>query len=216
MTRSKDHTPIGMIGATPNVLVVMASLRVRNIKEFVEYVKVNPGRLNYGSAGQGSLTHLTMELFKQQINSFRVHIPYRGVALAFTDLIGGQTQAMFPGLVAAVPHLKSSRVRALAVTGTKRHPQYNDIPTLDESGFKGFDAQQWYGVVAPAGMPAPIVKQRNETLATVLKSPDLREKLSIEAIEPIIMTPDEFDAFIKADIVRWTAIAKASNINLNS
>lgn len=212
----KDHTPVGMIGATPNVLVVNASLPVRNLKEFVEYVKSNPGRLSYGSAGQGSLTHLTMELFKQQINSFMVHIPYRGVALAFTDLIGGQTQAMFPGLAAAVPHMKSGRVRALAVTGLKRHPQYKDIPTLDESGFKGFDAQQWYGVVGPAGMPAPIVKQLNDTLGTVLKSPDLREKLSIEAIEPITMTPDEFGAFIKAEVTRWTAIAKARNIQLDN
>jgi len=196
--------------------VVNASLPVRNVKEFVEYVKANPGRLSYGSAGQGSLTHLTMELFKQQINSFMVHIPYRGVALAFTDLIGGQTQAMFPGLAAAVPHMKSGRVRALAVTGVKRHPQYKDIPTLEESGFKGFDAQQWYGVVGPAGMPAPIVKQLNDTLGTVLKSPDLREKLSIEAIEPITMTPDELGAFIKAEIVRWTAIAKARNIQLDN
>jgi tripartite-type tricarboxylate transporter receptor subunit TctC len=197
-------------------LVVNASLPVRNIKEFVEYVKANPGRLSYGSAGQGSLTHLTMELFKQQLNSFMVHIPYRGVALAFTDLIGGQTQAMFPGLAAAVPHMKSGRVRALAVTGPKRHSQYKDIPTLDESGFKGFDAQQWYGVVGPAGMPAPIVKHLNETLATVLKSPDLREKLSVEAIEPITMTPDEFGVFIKAEIVRWSAIAKARNIQLDN
>jgi tripartite-type tricarboxylate transporter receptor subunit TctC len=157
-----------------------------------------------------------MELFKQQINSFMVHIPYRGVALAFNDLIGGQTQAMFPGLAAAVPHMKSGRVRALAVTGAKRHPQYKDIPTLDESGFKGFDAQQWYGVVGPAGMPAPIVKQLNDTLATVLKSPDLREKLSIEAIEPITMTPDEFGAFIKAEIGRWSGIAKARNIQLDN
>ncbi|WP_395668158.1 Bug family tripartite tricarboxylate transporter substrate binding protein [Rhodoferax sp.] len=212
----KDFTAIGMIGATPNVLVVNASLPVRNLKEFVDYVKRNPARLSYGSAGQGSLTHLTMELFKQQIDSFMVHIPYRGVAPAFTDLIGGQTQAMFPGLAAAVPHIKSGRVRPLAVTGLARHPQYRDIPTLDESGFKGFDAQQWYGVVGPAGMPAPIVRQLNETLATVLKSPDLREKLSIEAIEPMTMAPEQFAAFIKAEIVRWTALAKARNIELES
>jgi tripartite-type tricarboxylate transporter receptor subunit TctC len=212
----KDHTPIGMIGATPNVLVVNASLPVRNLQEFVAYVKANPGRLSYGSAGQGSLTHLTMELFKQQINSFMVHIPYRGVALAFTDLMGGQTQAMFPGLAAAVPHMKSGRVRALAVTGPKRHPQYKDIPTLDESGFKGFDAQQWYGVVGPAGMPSPIVKQLNDTLATVLKSPDLRDKLSVEAIEPVTMSPEEFGTFIKAEIGRWSAIAKARNIQLDN
>ena len=212
----KDYTAIGMIGATPNVLVVNAALPVKTLKEFVEYVKKNPGRLSYGSAGQGSLTHLTMELFKQQIDSFLVHIPYRGIAPAFTDLIGGQTQAMFPGLAAAVPHIKSGRVRPLAVTGLQRHPQYKDIPTLDESGFKGFDAQQWYGVVGPAGMPAPIVKQLNETLATVLKSPELREKLSVEAIEPITMTPEQFAAFIKSEIVRWTALAKARNIELES
>jgi tripartite-type tricarboxylate transporter receptor subunit TctC len=117
----KDYTAIGMIGATPNVLVVNAALPVKTLKEFVEYVKKNPGRLSYGSAGQGSLTHLTMELFKQQIDSFMVHIPYRGIAPAFTDLIGGQTQAMFPGLAAAVPHIKSGRVRPLAVTGLQRH-----------------------------------------------------------------------------------------------
>ncbi len=212
----KDFTAIGMIGATPNVLVVNSALPVTTVKEFVEYLRKNPGKLSYGSAGQGSLTHLTMELFKQQVNSFMVHIPYRGIAPAFTDLMGGQTQAMFPGLAAAVPHIRSGRVRPLAVTGLKRHPQFKDLPTLDESGFKGFDAQQWYGVVGPAGMPAPIVKQLNESLATVLRAPDLREKLSVEAIEPIVMSPDEFAAFIKSDIARWTKLAKDRKIELDS
>ena len=212
----KDFTPIGMIGGTPNVLVVNAALPVKNIKEFIEYIKKNPGKQSYGSAGAGSLTHLTMELFKQQVNSFMVHIPYRGIAPAFTDLIGGQTQAMFPGLAAAVPHIRSGRVRPLAVTGLQRHPQFKDVPTLDESGFKGFDAQQWYGVVGPAGMPAPIVKQLNETLATVLRAPDLREKLSVEAVEPIVMTPEKFAEFIKADIARWTQLARARGIQLDS
>ena len=212
----KDFTAIGMIGATPNVLVVNAALPVKTVQEFVDYVKKNPGRVSYGSAGQGSLTHLTMELFKQQINSFMVHIPYRGVAPAFTDLIGGQTQAMFPGLAAAVPHIRSGRVRPLAVTGLVRHPQYKDLPTLDESGFKGFDAQQWYGVVGPAGMPAAIVKQLNESLAVILKAPDLREKLSVEAIEPIVMSPEQFAAFIKTDIARWSKLAKERKIELDS
>jgi tripartite-type tricarboxylate transporter receptor subunit TctC len=212
----KDFTAIGMIGATPNVLVVNSALPVTSVKEFVEYLRKNPGKLSYGSAGQGSLTHLTMELFKQQVNSFMVHIPYRGIAPAFTDLMGGQTQAMFPGLAAAVPHIRSGRVRPLAVTGLKRHPQFKDVPTLDESGFKGFDAQQWYGVVGPAGMPAPIVKQLNESLATVLRAPDLREKLSVEAIEPMVMAPDEFAAFIKSDIARWTKLAKERKIELDS
>jgi tripartite-type tricarboxylate transporter receptor subunit TctC len=212
----KDFTPIGMIGGTPNVLVVNAALPVNNIKEFIEYIKKNPGKLSYGSAGAGSLTHLTMELFKQQLNTFMVHIPYRGIAPAFTDLIGGQTQAMFPGLAAAVPHIRSGRVRPLAVTGLQRHPQFKDLPTLDESGFKGFDAQQWYGVVGPAGIPAPIVKQLNETLATVLRAPDLREKLSVEAIEPLVMTPEQFAEFIRTDIARWTKLARARGIQLDS
>jgi tripartite-type tricarboxylate transporter receptor subunit TctC len=212
----KDFTAIGMIGATPNVLVVNAALPVRTVAEFVAYVKKNPGKVSYGSAGQGSLTHLTMELFKQQINSFMVHIPYRGIAPAFTDLMGGQTQAMFPGLAAAVPHIRSGRVRPLAVTGLMRHPQFKDLPTLDESGFKGFDAQQWYGVVGPAGIPAPVVKQLNETLAEVLRAPDLREKLSVEAIEPMVMSPEQFAAFIKTDIARWTKLARERKIELES
>jgi tripartite-type tricarboxylate transporter receptor subunit TctC len=157
-----------------------------------------------------------MELFKQQIDSFVVHIPYRGVAPAFNDLIGGQTQAMFPGLAAAMPHIRSGRVRPLAVTGMQRHPLLKDVPTLDESGFKGFDAQQWYGVVGPAGMPAPIVKLLNETLATVLREPDMRGKLSIEAIEPTVMTPEKFGEFIRYDIARWTKLAKERGIQLDS
>ena len=212
----KDFTAIGMIGGTPNVLVVNAALPVKTVQEFVAYLKKNPGKISYGSAGQGSLTHLTMELFKQQIDSFMVHIPYRGVAPAFTDLIGGQTQAMFPGLAAAVPHIRSGRVRPLAVTGLVRHRQFKDLPTLEESGFKGFDAQQWYGVVGPAGMPPAIVKQLNESLATVLRAPDMREKLSVEAIEPMVMSPEEFAAFIKTDIARWTRLAKDRKIELDS
>ena len=211
---ARDFTAIGMIGTTPNVLVVNSALPVTTVKEFIAYLKQNPGRVSYGSAGQGSLTHLTMELFKQQVNSFMVHIPYRGIAPAFTDLMGGQTQAMFPGLAAAVPHIRSGRVRPLAVTGLKRHPQFKDVPTLDESGFKGFDAQQWYGVVGPAGMPAPIVKQLNESLAVVLRAPDLRDKLAVEAIEPVVMLPAQFAAFIKTDIARWTQLAKDRKIEL--
>ena len=212
----KDFTLIGMIGGTPNVLVVNAALPARNLKEFIEYVRKNPGRVSYGSAGQGSLTHLTMELFKQQIGSFMVHIPYRGIAPAFNDLLGGQTQAMFPGLAAAAPHIRSGQVRPLAVTGSQRHPQFPDVPTLDESGYKGFDALQWYGVVGPAGIPAPIVKQLNDTLATVLKAPDLRERLSVEAVEPMVMTPEQFGAFVRADIARWTQLARARDIHLDS
>jgi len=211
----KDFTPIGMIGGTPNVLVVNSALPAKTLAEFIDYAKKNPGRLSYGSAGQGSLTHLTMELFKQQIGAFMLHIPYRGIAPAFTDLLGGQTQAMFPGLAAALPHLRSGRVRALAVTGKVRSDQLKDVPTLEESGFKGFDAIQWYGSVGPAGMSADVVRHLNETQVAVLKDPDLRERLSVEAVEPMPMTPAQFGQYIRADIERWTALAKAKNIHLD-
>ena len=211
----KDFTPIGMIGGTPNVLVVNASVPVKTLAEFIDYAKKNPGKLTYGSAGQGSLTHLTMELFKQEIGAYMLHIPYRGIAPAFTDLIGGQTQAMFPGLAAALPHLRSGRVRALAVTGHARSAQLKDIPTLEESGFKGFDAMQWYGSVGPAGIADDVVRRLNETQVAVLRDPELREKLSVEAVEPLPMTPEQFGQFIRADIQRWTALAKAKNIRLD-
>jgi tripartite-type tricarboxylate transporter receptor subunit TctC len=157
-----------------------------------------------------------MELFKQQIDAFIVHVPYRGIAPAFTDLIGGQTQAMFPGLAAAAPHIRSGRVRPLAVTGAARHPQFKDVPTLDELGFKGFDAMQWYGVVGPANLPAAIVRQLNESLNQVLKAADLRDKLAVEAVEPLPMTPEQFGQHIRADIARWTQLARERNINLDN
>ena len=212
----RDFTPVGMIGGTPNVLVVNADLPVHSVQQFVDYLRAHPGKLSYGSAGAGSLTHLTMELFKQQIHSYMVHIPYRGIAPAFNDLIGGQTQAMFPGLAAALPHIRSGRVRALAVTGLKRHPQLKDMPTLDELGYKGFDAMQWYGVVGPAGIPQAVVKQLNDTLNSVLTAPDLREKLSVEAIEPMPMSAEAFGQFMRADIARWTQLARERNIHLDS
>ena len=212
----KDFTPVGMIGSTPNVLVVNSQLPAATIGQFTAYLRKNPGKISYGSAGQGSLTHLTMELYKQAIDVFMVHLPYRGIAPAFTDLLGAQTQAMFPGLAAALPHIRSGRVRPLAVTGTARHPLLKDVPTMIEAGFKGFDAVQWYGVVAPAGLPAPVLKTLNDSLNSVLTAPDLRERLSAEAVEPQPATPEAFAAFIRADIARWTVLAKARKIDLDS
>ena len=212
----KDFTPVGMIGVTPNVLVVNAALPPQTLVEFVDYLRKNPGSISYGSAGQGSLTHLTMELFKQARGVFAVHIPYRGIAPAFTDLLGGQTQAMFPGLAAALPHIRSGRVRPLAVTGNARHPLLKDTPTLIEAGFKGFDALQWYGVVGPAGLPGPVLKTLNETLNAVLAAPDLRDRLAAEAIEPTPMTPEAFARFIREDIERWTLLARERKIDLDS
>jgi tripartite-type tricarboxylate transporter receptor subunit TctC len=212
----KDFTMVGMIGSTPNVLVVHSSLPVNNVKEFAAYLKANPAKVSYGSAGQGSLTHLSMEIFKQAAGSFMVHLPYRGIAPAFSDLLGGQTQAMFPGLAAGLPHIRSGRVRALAVTGAARHPLLPDVPTMIESGFTGFDAVQWYGVVGPAGIPAAVLKTLNDSLNSVLSSPDMREKLAAEALDPTPMSPEDFGKFVRADIARWTAIARERKIDLDA
>jgi len=210
----KDFTPIGMIGATPNVLVVDANLPVKNFKEFVAWLNANKGKVSYGSAGPGSLTHLTMELLKLQLHVPMVHIPYRGIAPAITDVIGGQTQAMFPGLAAALPHIRSGRLRPLGVTGRHRAEQLKDIPTLEELGLKNFDAMQWYGVVGPANMPREVVSRLNISLAQVLSAADLREKLSGEAIEPQAMSPEAFGKYIQADVARWTALVKAQNLQI--
>jgi tripartite-type tricarboxylate transporter receptor subunit TctC len=212
----KDFTPIGMIGGTPNVLVVGAGVPARNLAEFVDYVRKNSGKVSYGSAGQGSLTHLTMELFIHQMDLAMVHVPYRGIAPAFTDLLGGTTQAMFPGLAAAMPHIRSGRAIPLAVTGALRHPLLKDVPTLEEGGLKGLDAMQWYGVVGPAGLPPTVVALLNEKLNAVLAVPDLRERLSAEAVEPMPMTPEQFGAFIKSDIARWSKLAKERHIDLEN
>jgi tripartite-type tricarboxylate transporter receptor subunit TctC len=210
----KDFTPIGMIGATPNVMIVNSQVPVKNMREFIDYARKNPGKLSYGTAGQGSLTHMTMELFKQETGLFILHVPYRGIAPAFNDLLGGQTQTMFPGLAAALQYIQSGKVRALAVTGPKRSPVLKDVPTMEELGFKGFDAMQWYGTVGPLGIPADVVKRLNETQVATLKLPEMREKLAIEAVEPMPMSPEQFSQFIKNEIKRWTALAKARNIQL--
>ena len=212
----KDFTPIGMIGATPNVLCINAALPIQDLRGFLDHVRKNPGRVSYGSSGAGSLTHLTAELFKMQTGAFMLHIPYRGIAPATNDLIAGQTQAMFPGLAAALPHIRSGRIRALAVTGNRRHSQLKDVPTMEEAGLKGFDAQQWYGIVGPAQMPAPVVRQLNEALGKVLAQPDFKDRLSAEAVELIPMSAEAFAAYMKADIERWTALAKERGITLDS
>jgi tripartite-type tricarboxylate transporter receptor subunit TctC len=211
----RDFTPVGMIGASPNVLVVHASVPARNVQEFADYARRNPAKLSYASAGAGSLTHLTMELFKQDTGAFLVHIPYRGAAPAMNDLLGGQTQAMFPSVATALPHVRAGRIRALAVTGSRRSAQLKDVPTFQELGFKGFDAVQWYGTLGPAGLPAAVVKRLHETQLEVLSAPELSEKLTSEAVEPWIMGPEPFGRYIRTEYERWTALAKARGIHLD-
>lgn len=210
----KDFTPIAMVGGTPNVLVVHPKVPAKDLKTFIDYAKDNPGKLSYGSAGQGSLTHLAMEQLKVAAGFDAVHAAYRGIGPAITDLLGAQTQMMMPGLAAGLPHIKADKMRPIAVTGLKRHPLLPDVPTFEELGFRGFDGVQWYGIVAPAGVPADITRQLNTEINKALTDPKLRERLSGEALEPMPMQPDEFGRFIEADIARWSALAKERNIRL--
>src|SRR6185295_12513859 len=198
----KDFTPIAMVGGTPNVLVVPPSLPVKTLPEFIAYAKANKGKLSYGSSGPGTLTHLAMEQLKVATDIDVQHVAYLGIGPAITDILGGQTPALFPGLAAALPHIKAGKMRALAVTGTKRHPLLPDVPTFEELGYKGFDGVQWYGIVGPPKLPAPIVTKLNDEINKLLANPELRERLSSEALEPMPMTPDQFGRYIRDDIAK--------------
>jgi len=211
----KDFTPIAMVAGTPNILVVPASVPASNLREFIAWAKSQPGKLSYGSAGAGSLTHLAMEQFKLSADLPDItHVAYRGIGPAFTDILGGQTQAIFPGLAAGLPHIRSGKVKPLAITGLKRHPLLPDVPTFEELGFKGFDGVQWYGIVGPGNLPAPIVKTLNDEINKALATPDLKERLSGEALDPMPMTPEQFGRYIREDIAKWTKLAKAKNIEI--
>lgn len=210
----KDFTPIGMIGATPNVLIINPELPIKNLKEFVDYAKKNPAKLSYGSAGPGTLTHLGMEQFKLAAGIFMVHVPYRGVGPAYTDLLAGQTQAMFPTLFAGLPYINTNRVRGLAITGSKRSAAAPNIPTFKELGYNGFDGQQWYGLVGPANLPPAIVAKLNTELNKVLALPEFSEKMTSEAMTLMPMTPPQFTNYIKEDIARWAKVAKDRNIEI--
>jgi tripartite-type tricarboxylate transporter receptor subunit TctC len=210
----RDFTPIAMVGGTPNVLVVPPSLPVKTLPEFIDYAKANKGKLSYGSSGPGTLTHLAMEQLKVETGIDIQHVAYRGISPAITDILGGQTQALFPGLAAALPHIKADKMRPLAVTGAKRHPLLPDVPTFEELGHKGFDGVQWYGIVGPANLPPAIVATLNKAINDALSDPALRERLSSEALEPMPMTPEQFGTYMRGDIAKWTKVAKERDIQL--
>jgi tripartite-type tricarboxylate transporter receptor subunit TctC len=210
----KDFTPIAMVGGTPNLLVVPPSLPVRTLAEFIDYAKANKGKLSYGSSGPGTLTHLAMEQLKVETGIDMQHIAYRGISPAITDILGGQTQALFPGLAAALPHIKADKMRPLAVTGARRHPLLPDVPTLEELGYRGFDGVQWYGIVGPANVPPAIVATLNTAINDALRDAALRERLSSEALEPMPMTPDQFGTYMRDDIAKWTKVARDRSIEL--
>jgi tripartite-type tricarboxylate transporter receptor subunit TctC len=208
----KDFTPIAMVAGTPNVLVVGAGVPATDMKSLVDYARKN--KVSYGSAGQGSLTHLAMEQFRSAAGFEAVHAAYRGIGPAITDVLGGQTQMMMPGLAAATPHIKAGKLKPIAVTGKARHPLLPETPTFQELGFRDFDGVQWYAIVGPAKMPPEIVKRLNYEINKAIATPELRQRLSGEALEPMPMSPTEFGQFMQADIARWAKLAKERNIIL--
>ena len=210
----KDFTAIAMVAGTPNVLVVSSGVPAVSVKELVALAKRSP--LSFGSAGQGSLTHLLVEQFKLVVDIQATHAPYRGIAPAITDVLGGQTQFMMPGLAAALQHIKSGKLRPLAVTGNKRHAVLPEVPTFEELGFSGFTAVQWYGIVGPAKMPLAVVSRLNEEINRAIALPELRARLSGEALEPMPMSSAEFSAFIAAEVARWTKLVRERNIEIGT
>jgi tripartite-type tricarboxylate transporter receptor subunit TctC len=210
----RDFTPVAMVGGTPNVLVVSASLPPSDLQALIEYAKANTGKLSYGTGGIGTLNHLAMEQFRVAAGIEALTVHYRSIAPAMADLLGGQIQMLMPGLAAALPQVRAKKVKALAATGLARHRLLPEVPTFDEAGFKGFDGVQWYGIVGPAKLPQPIVQRLNAEMNKALAAPALRERLSAEAIEPMPMTPAEFGAFMQAEIGRWSALARERKISL--
>ncbi len=211
----RDFTAIAMVGGTPNLLVVHPSLPVADLKSLIDYAKKNAATMNYASGGIGLLNHLAMEQFKAAAGFEAVVVHYRGIGPAIQDFLGGQTMMMMPGLAAALPHIRGGKMRPLAITGVKRHALLPETPTFEESGFKGFDGVQWYGIVGPAKLPAEITKRLNAEINKAIAAPALQQRLSSEAIDPMPMTPEQFGKFIQADIARWSALARERKISLD-
>lgn len=211
----RDFTAIAMVGGTPNVLVVHPAVPVTSLKGFVGYAKKNPGKLNFATGGIGTLNHLALEQFRAVAGLDAVYAHYRGIGPAITDLLGGQIQVLMPGLAAALPHIRAGKMKPIAITGLKRNPLVPDVPTFEESGFKGFDGVQWYGIVGPAKLPAEIIRRLNAEINQALASPALQQRFSGEAIEPMPMTSEQFGKFIQADIARWSKLAREHNISLD-
>ena len=208
----KDFTPIAMLGGTPNVLVVARAVPVSTLQEFVVYAKANPRKVDYGTSGVGTLNHLVMEQFKHASGVPSLAVPYRSIGQAFTDAMGGQIQVIFPGLAAAMPHIRSGAFKALAVTGDARQPLLPDVPTFKELGYAGFDGLTWYGIVGPAGLPENITMKLNQEINKLLASRDVQEKFRGEALTVMPMTPQQFGKYIADEIAHWTAVARASRI----
>jgi tripartite-type tricarboxylate transporter receptor subunit TctC len=212
----KSFAPVSLMAIVPSVLVVNTSLPFSSAAELIAYAKKNPGKLTYGSAGTGSTSHLTTEYFKLATGTDILHVPYKGVGPMLTDLISGQLAMGINGAPAVMPHVTSGRLRALAVTSLTRVPSLPNIPTLDEaaagSGLKGFEANGWYGIVAPAGTSREIVARLNSEIRRAVDTPELRARLDAEGAIPSAGSPEAFAAFIVSEIARWGAVLKRAGI----
>jgi tripartite-type tricarboxylate transporter receptor subunit TctC len=210
-----DFAPIGLIGSQANILVVNPALPVQSMGELIALAKANPGKLNFASSGHGLTAHLAGELFKVEAKIDIVHVPYKGAAPALQDVIAGHVQMMFATASSVVPHIKDGKVRALAVASLRRTAVLPDIATIDELGIKNFDATTWHGLVAPAHTTKAVIATLNRALATTLADPAVKTSLADLGVDIIGGTPEEFAAYIKSEIPKWTAIIKASGAKLD-
>ncbi len=211
----RDFTPIARTAQQALALLVHPSVPVRTLPEFIAYAKQNPGKLNYGSAGNGGISHLVPEMFKQAAGVFMVHIPYRGSAPAFTDLIAGQVQFMAESIPQAAQYANSGKVRAIAVTSAARNQALPEVPTVMESGIKGFEVVGFYGFLAPAGTPKEIVTKLSAAFAQALESADVRNRMVSQGADPAFLSADAFSEFLTRETPRWRKVVKDSGARID-
>ena len=211
----RDFSPVTLIGVTPLILVVHPSLPVKSVKDLVALARAKPGELHYGSAGNGSALHLAGEMLNTSARIKLVHIPYKGVTHAFSDLLGGQISIMFPGAPIALPQVKAGKLRALGTTGEKRTAAAPDLPSIQESGVPGYEVSVWYGVLAPANTPSPVINRLHTEITKIIQLADIKERWAVLGAEPLFNTPAEYAAFLKADVVKWAKVVKESGARLD-
>ena len=204
----RDFAPVTLVVSSPQLLAVNPAVAAKNVKELIALAKAKPGQLNYASAGQGSSPHLTFELFKSATGIDIRHIPYKGTGPAITELVGGQVQAMITGVVALMPHVKSNRLRALAVTSKGRVGVLPDVPTIMESGVPNFDVSSWFGVFLPAGTPKAIVTKMNAEVRRIVEAPDVKKRLIDLGADPETNTPEQFAAYVRSERTRWAKVVQ--------
>ena len=206
----RDFAGVTLVAAGPNVLVVNPGLPVKSVQELTAYAKANPGKLNFGSGGAGSPAHLAGEMFKTLTGVAMTHVPYKGTVLSVNDLIAGQVQLVFSDAPPAVPHVKSGKLRALAVTGARRTPLLPELPTVAEGGVAGFALDNWWGILVPAGTPQAVIGRINAEIVRAMQSADVRDRFANLGVEAIHSTPAAFDAYIKSEHAKLAKIIKAS------